>query len=169
VALAGIQLVRHPAVASYANATVGYNAASIGAAAFERRPVAIETALQQRYTYSISEGGAASHPLFQINLANGTSTTCYGYIPYAVTMRAAPTYANALTASTFKLLANASGTMTAVVLSTPFSAVTDSTTGNGTQGAQLTFTATTLGGTVGDTCILEGIGGTGQLLFSAEL
>lgn len=171
ISFAGIQLVRNQTNLGAVNATAGFSCAAGGVQCmgFDRKPLNVDVGYQQRYATSIVEGGAASHPLFQSMLSNGTSTTCYGFIPYPVPMRAAPSYSNALTASTFKLLANASGTMTAAALSTPFSAVTDSTTGNGTLGAQLTFTASGLAGTVGDTCVLEGIGGGGTILFSAEL
>jgi hypothetical protein len=76
-------------------------------------------------------------------------------------MRVAPTYANALTASTFKLNAAAAN----VALSTPFSATTGANTVNN---GSVTFTASGLGATAGFGCYLVSAAGSGQMLFSAE-
>lgn len=166
VAFSGIQLVRNPAIAALASTTTGVSCASAQCSSFQRRPEELESSLQQRYTYSIGEVGSASHPVLQITGASGTTTNCVAFVPFPVTMRAAPTYANALSATTFKLLPI---TGTATVLSTPFSAYFDSTSGNSVNGGSLTFTSSTVTQTAGWGCAIEGIGGTGQLLFSAEL
>ena len=160
IAFDGIQLVRNTALASYASATVGYNAITVQATSFDRRSVEVETALQQRYTYSINEAGAG---VVQVGggSAQGTSTTCTAWVPFPVNMRAAPTYSNALTTSTFKLV---SASQTATALSSPYSATLAANTING---GSINFTTT--GMTAKDGCFLVGAAGTGQMLWSAEL
>jgi hypothetical protein len=162
IAFSDIQLIRNPANAAYASATVGYSAASFPAASFERRPQATETLYQSRYTYSINEGTITAGAIMASGGNTGaTTTTCSIMIPFPVTMRAAPTYANALTASTFKLV---SASQTATALSTPFSATLGANT---VQNGSINFTTT--GMTAKDGCYLVSAAGSGQMLFSSEL
>jgi hypothetical protein len=73
----------------------------------------------------------------------------------------APTYSNALTASTFKLNAAAANT----ALSTPFSATTGANT---IYNASVTFTASGLGATAGFACNLVSAAGSGTMQFTAD-
>jgi hypothetical protein len=126
---------------------------------FERRPYAIELAKVQRYYYAIREAaaGIAQTP---VGSAQNTTTTCTTYVPFPNTMRTAPTYANALSASTFKLV---SASQTATALSAPFSATL---VANSPTGASINFTTT--GMTAKDSCFLVGAGGTGVLGWTAD-
>lgn len=160
VALAGLQLARNNNLGAY----VGLSGLTsvIPAGSFERRPQEVETGLQQRYTYSINEGTITAGALMSAAGQAPTSTTCAAIVPFPVTMRIAPTYTNALTASTFKLNSAAAN----VALSTPFSAtVGANTVGNGS----ITFTASGLGATAGFGCVLVSAAGSGQMLFNSEL
>jgi hypothetical protein len=91
VALSGIQLVRNSSLAGVASATVGYNCGVINCAGFDRRSQGIETSLQQRYFYELSEA-AVSNALYAIAPC-AVSTTSLGVctLPFPVTMRVAPT------------------------------------------------------------------------------
>ena len=154
IELAGVQLdVNNAAQAVTAAGVPGVQAS------FERRPIEVERALQQRYAYSVGEqaAGVVQSP---IGNTQGTTTTCTTFIPFPVTMRAAPTYTNALGAATFKLV---SASQAATALSTPFSATL---VANSPQGASINFTTT--GMTAKDGCFLVGAGGTGVMLWSAE-
>ena len=160
LAFAGIQLKRSPQNASYVSATAGYNVTSgVPAAQFERRTQAQETAYQQRYAYNVAESGTAG----TIQAAAGyyvTATTCLISIPFPVTMRAAPTYTNSLSATTFKIVP----ATTAVVLATPFSATSGANTPNN---ASIVFTTTSE--TSFTACNLISAAGGGTMLWSAEL
>lgn len=127
---------------------------------FEYRPATVELVLAQRYLYIINEL-AAGVVQSTVGTAQGTTTTCTTYLPFPVIMRAAPTYTNALSAATFKIV---SASQAATVLGTPFSATLNA---NGVNGASINFTTT--GMTAKDSCFLVGAGGTGQMLFTAEL
>lgn len=157
----GAQLVPNKALASQAvsgGAFIGANSTS--AKAFNRRLQAQEVVAQERWVYSINELAAG---VVQTTLGNtqGTTTTCTVGIPFPVTMRAAPTYTNGLSAATFKLV---SASQAATALSTPFSATL---VANGVNGASINFTTT--GMTAKDGCFVVGAGGTGLMLWSAEL
>ena len=162
LALDGIQLTRNPANAGFASATAGYNCTAVPCVAFERRGQEVETALQQRYTYSINEAAITAGAIaVGGGTALGTTTTCSANVRFPVTMRAAPAYANALTASTFKLV---SASQAATALSTPFSATLGA---NSVDSASINFTTT--GMTAKDSCELVSSAGTGQMLWNAEL
>ena len=126
----------------------------------EVRPSQVELAKLQRYVYVINDttAGIAVTP---VGTAQGTTTTCTIGIPFPVTMRKAPTYTNALTASTFKIV---SASQTATALSTPFSATL---TGNAPTGASINFTTT--GMTAKDSCFIVGAASAaGQMLWTAD-
>jgi len=162
VALDSIQLVKNPSVASLVSTTLGYNVANgFPATPFERRPTAVETYLQQRYTYSIAEGTiTAGTIMVGGGTALGTTTTCSAFITFPTSMFKAPTYTNALTASTFKLV---SASQAATALSTPFSATLGVNT---VYGASMNFTTT--GMTAKDSCELVSAAGSGLMVFSGE-
>ena len=115
----------------------------------------------QRFAYAIQEGTITAGTVMAPAGQAPSATTCLIAIPFPVTMRAAPTYTNALTASTFKL--NSAAVNTA--LSTPFSATTGvNTVFNGS----VTFTASGLGATAGFGCELVSAAGSGVMLFTAD-
>lgn len=160
IALSGVQLTINNSNSAYAGTV--QNGATINRSAFERRPSEVEGALQQRYTYSINEASQTAGAIVAGGgTALGTSTTCSIGIRFPVTMRIAPTYTNALTASTFKLT---SASQAATALSTPFSATLGA---NSVDSASVNFTTT--GMTAKDGCELVSAAGTGQMLWTAEL
>jgi hypothetical protein len=131
------------------------------ATAFEIRPVGFELSRDQRYAYTIQEGTITAGAAF---VGGGTvgsgGTTAFFAIPLPVTMRKAPTYTNALSATTFKLTC---GSTAAAALSTPFSATTGANT---VQSGSITFTTT--GETAGQACELVSAAGSGVMLFTAD-
>ena len=127
----------------------------------EWRPAGVELAKVQRYAYAIQEGTITAGTVMAPAGQAPTATTCLIDIPFPVTMRTAPTYTNALTASTFKL--NSAAVNTA--LSTPFSATTGVNTVNN---GSVTFTASGLGATAGFGCELVSAAGSGVMLFTAD-
>ena len=164
VALSGIQLTRNPALAAKATTTVAISCTTGGilCSSFDRRPQATETGLQERYAFAINEGTqTAGSIVLGGGTALGTSTTCSINVTFPVTMRAAPTYTNALTVSTFKLV---SASQAATALSTPYSATLGA---NSVNSASINFTTT--GMTAKDGCELVSAAGSGQMLWSAEL
>jgi hypothetical protein len=161
VAFSGIQLKVSAQLAQYVSATVGYSATVVPASAFGRSLQAIETVYQERYAYALNEASITAGAVFATGQAP-TATTCTAIVPFPVTMRAAPTYTNALSGTTFKLNSAAAN----VVLTTPFSATAGANTVNN---GSVTFTASTLGATPGFGCELVSAAGTGQMLFTSEL
>lgn len=161
ITFSGVQLAANPTLAAYAG-TSGATT-SIPASSFERRPIANETVLQQRYFWALSEGAAsiAVAPSGQ----GASTTTCVLSIPFPTTMRIAPTFAAAGTA-----LATSTWTVTHVVtntaLATPFLAAT--TGGHTVQMGNMTATVAS-GLTAGQTCTLTGAGGGSILTWTAEL
>ena len=131
------------------------------ASPYDHRVQALEGALEQRRAFVISEGtitaGAVMSP---VGTAQGTTTTCTTMIPFPVTMRAAPTYTNALTASTFKIV---SASQAATALGTPFSATLGANT---PYNASINFTTT--GMTAKDSCFLVSAAGSGLMVFTAD-
>jgi hypothetical protein len=128
---------------------------------FEFRPPGNELAEAQRYFIRYSEGTVtAGAVFFGGGSAQGTTTTCTIQIPFPTQMRAAPTYTNALTASTFKLV---SASQTATALSTPFSATLGANT---TTGASINFTTT--GMTAKDGCFSVSAAGSGVMDFTSD-
>lgn len=99
VAFSGIQLVRNTANAAYASATVGYNSTQIPMVSFERRGIALETELQQRYYYQITESATAIRVEGICSMATTSIANCM--INFPTTMRTAPTmtYATGFEAS----------------------------------------------------------------------
>lgn len=163
--LAGVQLVRNPNLSALAAGAVGVACSPVGTTlctAFDRRQAATETVYQERYAYAINEGTQTAGSIVAGGgTALGTTTTCSINIRFPVTMRAAPTYTNALTASTFKLV---SASQAATALSTPFSATLGA---NSVDSASINFTTT--GMTAKDGCELVSAAGSGQLLWTSEL
>jgi hypothetical protein len=159
----GAQLVPNVSLTTQAGTAGAVLAANAGnARAFLRRPVGVETDLQQRYAYAINEGTiTAGSIILGGGTALGTSTTCSIEVRFPTTMRAAPTYTNALSATTFKLV---SASQAATALSTPFSATLGANT---PYNASINFTTT--GMTAKDGCELVSAAGSGQMLWSAEL
>jgi hypothetical protein len=128
---------------------------------YEFHDIQQDTAIAERYFYQISEGTITAGSVMTPGGNAVTATTCAVDIPFPVTMRTAPTYANALTATTFKL--NSAAVNTA--LSTPFSATTGANT---VYNASLTFTASGLGATPGFACELVSAAGSGVMQFTAD-
>lgn len=162
VALSGIQLSRNAALTSVAALTTATDCSTINCSSYDRRSIGAETDLQQRYTYSINEAAITAGSIaLGGGTALGTTTTCSVNVPFPETMRIAPTYANALTASTFKVV---SASQAATILATPFSATLGA---NSVNSASLNITTT--GMTAKDSCELVSAAGAGQMLWSAEL
>lgn len=160
VALAGIQLNRNKYLASFVGQ--GGLASLIPASPFQRRTQALETVMQERYAFAIAEANTIA-TVQAYGLALGSSTTlCSATIPFPVTMRAAPTYTNTLTATTFTIT---SSSQAATALATPFSATKGANTVNA---ASINFTTT--GMTAKDACMLTSTAaGSGTMLWTAEL
>lgn len=156
VEFTGVQLAVNPNAVS---GVVGL-ASAAQPLSFEHRPLVAELVMAQRYTFVVNEL-AAGVVQSSVGTAQGTTTTCTTFIPFPVQMRVAPTYANALTVSTFKLV---SASQAATALSTPFSATL---VANSVNGASLNFTTT--GMTAKDSCFLVGAAGTGTMTFASEL
>lgn len=160
--LAGAQLVPNPALATpagSAGAVLALNDAR--AKAFARLGVAYDVERQQRYLYAINEGTVtAGSAMLGGGNANATTTAKFT-VQFPVTMFKAPTYTNALTATTFKMEC---GSVTAAVLATPFSATTGANTAST---GSITFTTTGL--TAGNACNLISAAGSGNALWSAEM
>lgn len=85
---AGIQLGQSASNSGLASATVGYNCASIACKPFERRTQGLETALQQRYYYRLTEGAAST---WRAPCEIDTTSIAICLITFPVTMRVAPT------------------------------------------------------------------------------
>ena len=166
----GIQLVRNNALASYVNATVGYNAlttntatnTTIQATAFQRRNSQFEAWLQYGYYYRVNEvdtAGAVQSPAGVYD----TTTTCSVDFRLPAPMFRTPTAdLGNLSATTFKI----NPTTTAVVLATPFALlqVGASTTTDGVMSFKTTSeTANTM-------CVLQSTAsGAGYFGFTSEL
>jgi hypothetical protein len=127
--------------------------------AFEFLPYQYEFARAQRRTYVLNELAAG---VVQVSggTAQGTTTTCTVLIPFPVTMRAAPVYTNALSATTFKIV---SASQSATILATPFSATLGA---NGVNAGSINLTTT--GMTAKDGCLMVGAAGSGQMMFTAN-
>jgi hypothetical protein len=105
IAFSGIQLVRNSSLAGSVSTTVGYNCASINCTSFDRRLQGVETLLQQRYYYQITESTTVAR--VEGSCAMSTTSIANCFIPFPITMRVAPTMtyatgflASATTAST---------------------------------------------------------------------
>lgn len=157
----GAQLVVNSSLASVASSTNVVAPSDTRSKSFSRRVASVEIANQERYAFVLNEASTTAGGTFAAGQAP-TSTTCTVNIPFPVTMRAAPTYANALSGTTFKLNAAAAN----VVLTTPFSATAGA---NNINSGSVTLTASGLGATAGFGCELVSAAGTGSLVFTSEL
>jgi len=164
---AAVALCWTPTVGGTAGTTDGFRFTGVqleqgtSASAFEFRSYGDELVTAERYFYAINEGTiTAGTVMVGGGSAQGTTTTCTTAIPFPVTMIKAPTYTNALTASTFKLV---SASQTATALSTPFSATLGANT---PYGASINFTTT--GMTAKDGCFLVSAAGSGTMQFTAD-
>ena len=162
--ITGVQFVPNAAlnaVAGAAGAIVGAN--DVRAKSFVRRPMALEAYNQARFLpVVVAESGTSGFTEGQGTWASGT--TCSVPMQLRAVPFKTPTITNTLTASTFTLIGT--GSTTATVLSTPFSAAT---TGGGTNVFDVTFTSTTATGTAGTGCSYRSAAGGGLLIGSAEL
>lgn len=168
VAWSGIQLVRNPALAAKVSTTSGYACTNpigtlnaINCTAFDRRGIATETMLQQRYAWTLVEPAA---DVCQGAGYSSTTTAARITIKTPTTMRIAPTITSigATLANTTWKVEDAN---TPIVLATPFLATFTANTVD-----QLNLTATTAASqTAGRGVLLCGAAGGGILLASAEL
>ena len=120
---------------------------------FERRPASIELEMCQRFAYVIGE------PASGVAIGSGMATSTTNAritIPLPVSMRAAPT--TTYTIGTLK--ANVAGSATTI---SALATATANTANN------LNMDATTTGLTAGQASLLQGAGGTGSIVASAEL
>ena len=162
IAFAGVQLVRNPANASFNNTTVGYSSttANLTLAAFERRSQAIETVLQQRYYYRITETTAVTMRGMCVNL---TSSIANCIVPFPVSMRTVPTMAYA-TGFAIALAAQTSMTnCTANATSTTATSIV------GTLSVLMSCATSAAGGALGTATTWGDGSGTGTISASAEL
>jgi hypothetical protein len=129
---------------------------------FEFKELGAEMVAAQRFFIRYNEIDTAGAIQFGGGLALGTTTTCSIVIPFPVTMYKAPTYANALSATTFTVT---SSSQAATALGTPFSATLGA---NGVNNASVNFTTT--GMTAKDACeITSTAAGAGVLDFVSDL
>ncbi len=164
VALNGLQLIATSANATYANTTVGYSAAAATGptlAAFERRPLEIETGLQQRYYYALTETAAIT-PVATCAAVDTTHTNCL--VQFPVTMRTTPTatYANGFASPTTTSQA------TLGACTTLASAATVASTALNPLNVLVNCTATTIPA-AGVASFLYSNNGTGAIKLAAEL
>ena len=160
VALAGIQLVRNAALAGSVNATAGYSCtgAGIQCSSFDRRQQGLETLLQQRYYYQITDNVANTVPITLCHATTTSAVVCP--IQFPVPMRAAPTAtASATTAFGDTATAGAPTACTAF-------AVVASSTSPLTGKVTCTTGATT---TAGGSSQLVGANTSANVSFSSEL
>ena len=164
-ALSGLQLIRTSANAGYVNATAGYiSGATVPGpqlAAFERRSQEVETGLQQRYYYQLTETAAVT-PVAPCSAVDTTHTNCL--VQFPVSMRAAPTltYANGFATPTSTTQA------TLGACTTLASAATVASTVANPLNVLVNCTATTIPA-AGVASFLYSNGGTGTIKASAEL
>lgn len=167
VALAGIQLRVAPNQAALASATKGYNCATSGiqCSGFDRRPSMVETQLQQRYFYKITEGAALQTRAMCLN-SDTTHANCL--LQFPVSMRIAPTFTGdggftagfaAFTTTGYTTLGNCSAVAVSTVLASTVAS---------TQNVDLTCTVTTAPA-AGTANFLMDNGGSGVIKATAEL
>jgi hypothetical protein len=131
------------------------------ASPYEFQTPARELVEAERYFWRVTEDDTALSAQSPLGSAQGTTTTCSVFIPFPVTMRTAPTYTNALTASTFTIT---SDSQAATALGTPFSATLGA---NSVNGASINFTTT--GMTAKDACWLTSTAaGVGVMDWTAD-
>jgi hypothetical protein len=156
VAISGIALMRNASQSAYAG-TANLSSSTL-ALSFPRRPLAVETALQYRYYYQITDSPASTVPVTLCQATTTSAVVCP--IQFPVPMRAAPT-ATASATTAFGDTATA-GAPTAC---TAFAVVASSTS---VQAGKVTCTAgatTTAGGS--SQLVYEATGA--NVNFAAEL
>jgi hypothetical protein len=101
IAFSGIQLVRNPALASSVSTTAGYNCSAgvIICTGFDRRNQGIESALQYRYYYQITESATAA--VVEGSCVSSTTSISNCFVKFPQALRVAPTmtYATGFLAS----------------------------------------------------------------------
>jgi hypothetical protein len=159
VAFSGIQLTRNSALTTAAgSAGVALNPNDPRAKSFARRTQALETELQQRYYYQITDTAANTVPVTLCQATTTAAVVCP--IQFPVTMRIAPTAtASATTAFGDTATAGAPTACTAF-------AVVASSTSNSTGKVTCTTGATV---TAGGSSQLVGAATSANVNFSAEL
>lgn len=158
VALSGLQLTRNASLTSIAALTTAADCSTINCSSYDRRLQGVETMLEQRYYYRITDSGANTVPVTLCQATTTAAVVCP--IQFPVTMRAAPTaFASATTAFGDTATAGAPTACTA------FAVVASSTS---TQDGKVTCTtgATT---TAGGASQLVGAATSAYVDFSAEL
>ena len=101
------QLTVNPAVTAFAGTSGAiYNTNDVRMKAFARRPAAVETLLQQRYTYSIKDSAGATY-VYGTGQSFDTTSNAHFVVPFPVTMRTKPTSAVASASTAFGYTATA--------------------------------------------------------------
>jgi hypothetical protein len=159
VALSGIQLVRNSSLAGLAG-TVSAST-NVAAKPFSRRPQGVETLLQQRYYYQLTETAAIT-PVAPCAAVDTTHTNCL--VQFPVSMRTTPTmtYANGFASPTSTTQA------TLGACTTLASAATVTSTVANPLNVLVNCTATTIPA-AGVASFLYSNNGTGKINVSAEL
>ena len=164
VAFTGIQLKTSQALASYANASVGYVAGAAGApqlSLYVRKEPEVEAVGQYRYYYQLTEGT----PINIVANCSATSTTvALCLVQYPVPMRAVPTVAYTTGFATPTTTAGSTlGACSALATSTVVASSALST-----YVLPVTCTATTVPA-AGSATFLYSNGGSGAIKVSADL
>ena len=162
IAFAGIQLTRNSALTTIAGtAGAALNQNDIRAKGFARRSQALETVLQQRYFYRLTETAAIT-PVAPCSAVDTTHTNCL--VQFPVTMRVAPTmaFANGFASPTSTTQATLGACTTLAAAATVTSTVANPLN------ALVNCTATTIPA-AGVASFLYSNAGTGTISASAEL
>lgn len=162
VALSGIQLTRNNALTAAAGTAGVVLPANDGRAkAFARRSQALESVLQQRYYYQLTES-ATIWPIAPCAAIDTTHTNCF--VPFPVTMRSAPalSFANGFATPTSTTQATL-GACTTLAAATTVASTVGSVTG-----ILVNCTATTIPA-AGTASFLYSNNSTGAIKASAEL
>lgn len=165
IAFSGIQLTRNASLTTAAGTTgAALSNNDTRAKSFARRSQALETELQRRYYYQITEGAATTvRALCTVTTAN---TTVQCFVPFPVTMRTAPTMSYATgfalpTTTAATALNNNTGLATSATVSgnasNPLGVLVQASNASGTTAA------------VGLSLPLMDNGGSGIIRASAEL
>ena len=159
VSLSGIQLARNPTLSGIAGTVV--SATNQQASSFAYRAQAVETVLQQRYYYQLTETAAIT-PIAPCASVSITVTNCY--VTFPVTMRAAPTvtYTTGFATPTSTTQATLGACSALVTATTVTSAVANA------GGVLVNCTATTIPA-AGTASFLYSNNGSGAIKASAEL
>jgi hypothetical protein len=162
IAFSGIQLTRNSALTAAAGSTgVALPANDTRIKAFSRRTQALETALQQRYFYKLTETAAIA-PVAPCVAIDTTHTNCL--LPFPTTMRIAPTgtFANGFATPTSTTQATLGACTTLAAAATVTSTV------GAVNSYLVNCTATTIPA-AGVGSFLYSNGGTGTISLSSEL